>query len=214
MLHEVFVARRASSPYARSMSGPDDPPFELIETRPCGTCNVCCVSLTIDDDELQKPQGYRCRNANRDNSCAIYHSRPNTCRKFYCGWRSLRWVRETLRPDLSGVLVRLHIGYDADGTRQDGVVISLLTSKALAAEGLAETVAAAVAAEIPVYLHVPGPPGYTSAQARVNDALRGAVMAKDKTAVLGILREGRALGRKGAKKRIVLKPRPGPAPSV
>ena len=75
---------------------------------------------------------------------------------------------------------------------------------ALKAEGLAESVAAAVAA---VYLQVPGPPGYTSSQARSNDALRHAVMTKDKPAVLQVLRQARALGEKGERRRIALKHR-------
>ena len=81
---------------------------DLVAGRECGTCNVCCVALTIDDPALRKAQGYRCRNATRDNGCTIYEDRPGTCRAFFCGWRRLKWVREPLRPDRSGVLVRLH----------------------------------------------------------------------------------------------------------
>jgi hypothetical protein len=88
-----------------------------------------------------------------------------------------------------------------------GVIFMLLTKKALKAEGLAESVAAAVAAEVPVYLQVPGPPGYTSSQARLNDALRHAVMTKDKPAVLEVLRQARAQGEQGERRRIVLKHR-------
>ena len=88
-----------------------------------------------------------------------------------------------------------------------GVIFMLLTKKALKAEGLAESVAAAIAAEVPVYLQVPGPPGYTSSQARLNDALRHAVMTKDKLAVLEVLRQARAQGEKGERRRIVLKDR-------
>ena len=176
----------------------------LVEGRECGSCNVCCVALTIDDPALQKVQGYRCRNATRDNGCSIYDDRPATCRAFFCGWRKLRWVREGLRPDRSGVLVRMHEAVAADGSRQMGVIVTLLEKSALRAEGLAETVAAAVGAEVPVYLHVPGPPGYTSGQARINDALRGPVLVKDKAGVLEVLRQGYAMGQKGARRRIVL----------
>lgn len=183
----------------------------LVEGRSCDGCNVCCVALTINDGALRKPQGVRCPNAQRDNGCAIYDSRPGTCRDFFCGWRLLRWVRGELRPDRSGVLIRLHIDTATDGRQTPGIVVTLLTAKAVEAEGLAETVAAAVAADAPVYLNVPGPPGFTSSQARMNDALRGPVLARDKAAVLEVLRHGRAMGRKGARQRIVLKPRPLPA---
>jgi len=185
----------------------DDP--QLVAGRTCGSCNVCCVDLTIDDPELQKVQGYRCRHAQRDNSCGIYASRPHSCRMFYCGWRRLKWIRESLKPDQSGVLVRLH-GYmsKTDGTKHLGVEFTLLNAAALKAEGLAESVAAAVAAGLPVYLAIPGPPGFTYAQARIDGVLRDAVHAKDKEAVLRILRQARAKGRSGKRQRIVLS---GPA---
>ncbi len=170
----------------------------LVAGRTCGTCNVCCVALTIDDPDLRKPEGYRCRNAQRDNACAIYATRPQACRTFYCGWRRLKWVREPLRPDRAGVLIRLHGEVSRkDGSRRLGVMISLLNRAALKAEGLAETVAAAVAAEVPVYLHIPGPPGYTGGTARINEVVAEAVGRRDKAGVLRILRTLHAEGRKG-----------------
>ena len=183
----------------------DDEFPDLVEGRPCGDCNVCCVALTIDEPTLQKVQGYRCRNARADNSCKIYPDRPRTCRTFFCGWRRLSWIKGPLRPDVSGVLVRLHHEVSREsGARRTGVIFTLLNHTALKAEGLAESVAAAVAAGVPTYLHIPGRPGYTSSQARINEALTPAVLAKDKEAVLGILREARTMGRAGAHRRIVL----------
>jgi len=177
----------------------------LVAGRTCGSCNVCCIELTIDDPELQKVQGYRCPHSQRDNSCGIYATRPHSCRIFYCGWRRLKWIRESLKPDQSGVLVRLH-GYISkkDGTKHLGVEFTLLNAAALKAEGLAESVAAAVAGGVPVYLSIPGRPGYTYAQARIDGVLRDAVHAKDKPAVLRILREARAKGQFGDRQRIVL----------
>lgn len=181
---------------------------ELIPGRDCGSCNVCCVSLTIDDPELQKVQGFRCKNALADNSCAIYPARPHTCRDFNCGWRLLKWVRQSLRPDLSGVLIRLHYEVSAATKAQTlGVIFTLLNKRALKAEGLAESVAAAVAAGVPVYLQIPGPPGYTSGQARMNEALLHAVQTRDKPAVLEVLRLARQQGRAGTFVPIKLKDR-------
>lgn len=175
----------------------------LVAGRSCGGCNVCCVALTIKDPELTKVQGYRCGHARRDNSCAIYATRPQTCRSFQCGWRLLKWVREPLRPDRSGVLVQVHGGKPEPGEAPRlGVVFTLLNKAALKADGLAETVAAAVAAGIPVFLRVPGPPGYTSSQGRINAFLEHAVWTKDKAAVLRILRELRAAGSSGPRTRI------------
>jgi hypothetical protein len=184
---------------------PDAAATDLVPGRECGACNVCCTALTIDDPALQKLQGYRCPNAQPDKSCGIYATRPDTCRTFFCGWRQLKWVRETLRPDTSGVLVRLHYEVSAaTGAKQLGIMLTLLTDAALRAEGLAETVAAAVNADIPLYLHVPGPPGHTAGQARINEALADAVLTRDKAEVLQILRRARAKGRSGKHTPIVL----------
>ncbi|HYZ63897.1 MAG TPA: YkgJ family cysteine cluster protein [Acetobacteraceae bacterium] len=182
---------------------------EVLAGRECGSCNACCVSLTIDDPELQKPQGFRCKNARPDNSCAIYPTRPQTCREFNCGWRLLKWVKQPLRPDRSGVLIRLHSTVSrTTGESRMGVIFTLLNRSSLKAEGLAETVAAAVAADVPVFVSIPGPPGHTSAQARLNDALLHAVQTRDKAAVLEVLRQAWRGGRGGATEPIKLRHRP------
>jgi Fe-S-cluster containining protein len=189
---------------------------DLVATRACGECNVCCTALTIDDPELQKIQGYRCPHSQPDHGCGIYATRPHTCRAFFCGWRRLKWIRESLRPDRSGVLVRLHgeVSHET-GARRMGVMFTLLNNASLKAEGLAESVAAAIAADVPVYLHIPGPPGYTAAQVRINEVLHPAVRARDKEAVLDILRRVRARGRSGPFKPIVLqRGKAGTAPQM
>jgi hypothetical protein len=181
--------------------------FPLVPGRSCGSCNVCCVALTINDPELQKVQGYRCRNLQPDHHCAIYATRPKTCREFYCGWMQLKWVRQTLRPDQSDVLIRLHGEISkTTGKPSLGIAITLLSHAALKADGLAETVAAAVSADVPVYLHIPGKPGYTSAQARLNEAVHHAVLSRDKPALLQKLRELRASAMGGPSEPIVLRP--------
>jgi len=171
---------------------------EALPGRECGTCNVCCVALTIKDPELQKPQGYRCHHLTADHRCGIYETRPTTCRRFDCGWRILKWVRPTLRPDRSGVLVRAHLERSA-ATKSDkpGIIVTLLSRSALKAEGLAETVAAAVSAGAPVWVHIPGPPGYTAGVARLDHALLGPVLALDKAAVLEVLRQAYRTGKAG-----------------
>ena len=184
---------------------------EPLPGRDCGSCNVCCVALTIDDPELRKVQGFRCHNAQPDNSCAIYPTRPRTCRTFNCGWRLLKWVRDGLRPDRSGVLFRLHTVVSAStGRHETGIMVTLLDNSALQAEGLAESLAAAVAADRPVYLSIPGPPGHTSAVARLNDALSDAVHFKDKQAMLQVLRRARGSGRAGKTHPIAMLNRGGP----
>ena len=173
----------------------DNPP--LVPDRACGSCNVCCVDLTIDEPVLRKAQGIRCLHAQADNSCAIYENRPHTCRTFFCGWRMLKWVKAGLRPDQSGVLINLREAGRPGENAGMGVVFTLLRQDALKADGLAETVAAAVVSGAPVWIRIPGPPGYTSAGARIDDVLRPAVLGRDKPAVLAILRRCWREGRKG-----------------
>ena len=62
---------------------PDPDQYQLVAGRECGTCNVCCVALTIEDPALTKVQGYRCPNTRPDNLCGIYETRPDTCRTFF-----------------------------------------------------------------------------------------------------------------------------------
>jgi hypothetical protein len=175
----------------------DDNPV-LVPNRECGDCNVCCAALTIDDPALQKPPGFRCRNTLPDKSCGIYDSRPRTCRVFFCGYRRLKWIKDTLRPDRSDVLVNLQYESKPGETPvRMGVTFTLLSNAAVKAEGLAESVAAAVGAGVPVYAQIPGPPGFTWAQARIDDALRPAVYARDKGAILRLLQQAHRQGRKG-----------------
>ncbi len=181
----------------------------VIPGRDCGTCTVCCVELTIDDPELQKVQGYRCKNLVASGGCGIYATRPGTCRRYECGWRLLKWVRAELRPDRSGVLIGLQ-----QSDNELGISVNLLTNAALRAEGLAETIAAAVSAGKPVTLHVQGAPGYTSAKARIDPALAHAVSTLDKPAMLEILRQARRQaqkeGQRGVSVPIKLTPRAAP----
>ena len=84
------------------------------------------------------------------DGCGIYATRPRTCHEYFCGFRRLDWVPESLRPDLSDVLTGLR--YDAppsDAKRRLGVSFFLLSRAALEAESLPETVAAAVTAGLP-----------------------------------------------------------------
>ena len=187
----------------------------LVPGRECGTCNACCVALTINEPALQKAQGYRCRNLRPDKGCGIYDARPDTCREFNCGWRQLRWVKEGMRPDVSGVLVQLHQKVsEVHGDGRTGIVVTLLHRGALKAEGLAETMAAAVMADLPIILQIPGPPGHTYGRALMNDALFAPVRARDKEGMLKVLRQAYAAGRHGDHKPITFKPHPPATPGA
>ncbi len=102
--HTIQTARPAVE---HQTSGEHRMALHLVDGRVCGACNVCCVVPKIDEPALQKLPGCRCPHALSDGSCAIYDERPQTCRSFYCGWRLLDWIDERLRPDQSGIFIRL-----------------------------------------------------------------------------------------------------------
>ena len=166
----------------------------LVPGRDCGGCNVCCVAPAIDHPpELQKLNGIRCQHNGCDNLCAIYETRPEPCRAFHCGYRQLEWIQETLKPSRSGVFV--HLRHERTGSRAEGkigVLFTILDATALDAEGLAESVAAGVREDQPIYLGVPGPPGFASAVARLNEAVEIAVVMKNMPEIRRILHEAYA----------------------
>jgi hypothetical protein len=70
-------------------------------TRICGECTACCTVLGVV--ELNKPAYTTCRHD--CGRCAIYESRPKTCRIWSCGWL-LSHIEgdERRRPDRLGLL--------------------------------------------------------------------------------------------------------------
>jgi len=74
----------------------------LVPGRECDDCMVCCFVQAIDDPELHKKAGVRCRHCER--GCRIYEARPKSCRAFYCAWRVTSALGAEWRPDRSGVL--------------------------------------------------------------------------------------------------------------
>lgn len=193
------------------MSDESDPP--LVPGRECGGCDVCCVHMTIDEPALRKPLGIRCHNLlPPDNRCGIYQSRPNTCRRFFCGWRTFKWVKPSLRPDTSGVLVTMTFGGDTGQGNITGAMFTLLHQEALKSGGLAESVAAIVASGAEVRVRIPGPPGPTRAIIRVDKVLRPAVLNRDKAGVLSWLSKAWDEGRTPRPQEIELSG-PPPAPT-
>lgn len=165
----------------------------LVPGRSCGACNVCCVVPAIDEPALQKLPGCRCHNALPNGACAIYETRPRSCREFFCGWRRLKWIREELRPDVSGVFVTVVSEATLmKGADQPAVTFTLLDGAGPTVPGFAEVVAAAIHANVGAYLVVPGLPGYTGCSVRLNEVLGDAVRRRDKAAALRILGEVRA----------------------
>lgn len=88
------------------------------------------------------------------------------------------------------MLVRLR--RDEAGEPRPGevrAIISILRPEGLEAEGLPETIAAMIKAEMPFYISVPGPPGFQATVADVGEALTLMAMAKKMSGIRAILRE-------------------------
>jgi len=72
---------------------------QLDSSRKCGPCTACCTALGVE--ELNKPRGVICKHI--CNGCAIYATRPESCRTYYCAWRVGFGLPED-RPDKIGVV--------------------------------------------------------------------------------------------------------------
>ncbi len=66
---------------------------QVVAGRSCGTCTLCCKVIAVDS--LGKAPGTWCAHCQRNKGCAIYETRPDECRDFYCHWM----VEKGLGPD-------------------------------------------------------------------------------------------------------------------
>ena len=74
----------------------------VLPSRECGSCTMCCKTMSVW--EIDKPNGVWCKHVRSHSSCAIYETRPQSCRSFNCLW--LRGVGpEDMRPDKSRVIM-------------------------------------------------------------------------------------------------------------
>lgn len=79
----------------------------------CGACNLCCTVMRVEMDP-PKPEHVRCKHACRAG-CAIYETRPEPCRKWFCVWHGshseeaaaegLEPLPDWLRPDRCRVVL-------------------------------------------------------------------------------------------------------------
>ena len=75
----------------------------LVSGRECGSCTACCFEITIDDPMLAKPPRRLCVNCTA-SGCAIYATRPQSCRTWFCVWRRVADLPDHLSPANSGLL--------------------------------------------------------------------------------------------------------------
>jgi hypothetical protein len=73
--------------------------------RTCGDCQLCCRLLPVKD--IAKPAGQRCEHQKHGTGCAIYATRPASCRVWSCGWLTDPETAALSRPDRSHYVIDL-----------------------------------------------------------------------------------------------------------
>ena len=73
------------------------PHSDLAPGRTCGTCTLCCKVAAVE--EVAKPMGVWCPHCQRNKGCAIYDSRPPSCRTFYCQWMIAKGLGPEWKPE-------------------------------------------------------------------------------------------------------------------
>jgi hypothetical protein len=74
-----------------------------MENRKCGPCQLCCKLMPIA--ETGKAAGVKCPQQRFRKGCAIYGTRPNSCRYWECGWLTEPLLADLSRPDIAGYVV-------------------------------------------------------------------------------------------------------------
>lgn len=160
----------------------------LVPNRECGSCTVCCEALTIDVPELKKLPGILCENC-KDGGCAIYKTRPNVCRNWYCGWRMMEDMDDDWRPDRCGFVVSM-VGREdipPEYSSPLGFKFDLVgNARSVMWEPFLHRVAALIHYGVPVFFTTPGRPvGYAARKTLLNPGMQAAVASREKTAILG-----------------------------
>lgn len=137
--------------------------LDLVPGRVCGECSVCCTAMAIDKPDIQKQAGATCRHCK--NGCAIYDTRPQLCRDYHCGWRQLPILDDDWRPDRSGVFVEIDV---IDGATALSLVLVDDPLKTVRQGWFVDFVLTGVGGHVPLYLGIPGPPGFQGAFITLN----------------------------------------------
>jgi hypothetical protein len=165
---------------------------EVVPGRECGACKVCCIAPTIDDPEIQKEAGKRCRHCKDggEGGCGIYESRPRPCRVFFCAWRRLASFPEDWRPDITGVYGTLDAA-TVNGKECVALTLTLLHSEMaiIRHRPFVEFIRTTVLDDLPIYLALAGPPGHKPLRTLLNTPAMVAAARASVEAVCGLLHD-------------------------
>jgi hypothetical protein len=74
-----------------------------MANRICGGCTLCCKLLPVS--EIDKPGYQRCQHQRHGKGCAIYPTRPFSCRFWSCAWLIDERTADLSRPDRSHYVI-------------------------------------------------------------------------------------------------------------
>src|SRR4249919_1788950 len=77
--------------------------------RICGDCQLCCKVVPVK--EIGKPANERCPHQKFKVGCAIYASRPHSCRAWSRAWLALQPAPAIPRPDRSHYVIDMMPDY-------------------------------------------------------------------------------------------------------
>ena len=162
-----------------------------LAPKTCGACSVCCKETMVELDGALKLAGVMCPHAAPPSGCGIYEARPHICRAYFCGWHHLPSLGDEWRPDRSEVLISFRKGAAPDGL-MDGVEFELVGSpERITWLPLVEYIATLIVDAVPVYLSLPGEPGFQSPWVYLNDIaeLRQGLARRDFAATTAVLQQ-------------------------
>lgn len=158
------------------VSGPKAPEDDLVPSRSCGECSVCCEVFLIDTPELQKAQDVLCPHCVKPAGCGIYPHRPPVCREWHCGWRRMPELDWRWRPDRCGILVE-PVSQRPSLTGLNVMIVG--GPEVIGWPPLVEYAASLASAGVPVSLSAHGKLGYVLGMTGLNDRLMSAACARD-----------------------------------
>jgi hypothetical protein len=163
-------------------------PAPLVPGRECGACSACCEWLWVDTPEFRKPPSTLCAQAS-PSGCRIYLDRPPICRAWFCGWRRFEIFPEDWRPDRSGVIATMKdTEIPADYEKRTGLIFLLFWPLEMVLQTeFISLLSAFIDNRTPVFLAIPGPPGFKPLQFFANNLLEDANRAQDAERFLAVL---------------------------
>lgn len=79
----------------------------------CDGCTMCCKTMKVR--ELDKPGDTWCRHCEIARGCAVYETRPDSCRTYECIWLQTQRLEKPMAPELRPDRSRVVVGTTNQG---------------------------------------------------------------------------------------------------